>query len=110
MNKRIAVVPNEKAAGVNRVLPQVCDILQQLGAQVLLPPSSASFCGEEADAVIRDGDVVVALGGDGTIIHTAKRAARYERAVLGINCGTLGFMAGLEPDELTRLSALMTGE
>ena len=94
MNKRIAVVPNEKAAGVNRVLPQVCDILQQLGAQVLLPPSSASFCGEEADAVIRDGDVVVALGGDGTIIHTAKRAARYERAVLGINCGTLGFMAG----------------
>ena len=63
MNKRIAVVPNEKAAGVNRVLPQVCDILQQLGAQVLLPPSSASFCGEEADAVIRDGDVVVALSG-----------------------------------------------
>ena len=46
MNKRIAVVPNEKAAGVNRVLPQVCDILQQLGAQVLLPPSSASFWGE----------------------------------------------------------------
>lgn len=110
MNKRVAIIPNDKAAGVCGVLPQVCAILKEQGAEVLLPEASASFCGDHIDAVIRAGDVVIALGGDGTIIHTAKRAAFYERAVLGINCGTLGFMAGLEPDELSRLSALIAGE
>ena len=108
MNKRIAVIPNDKAVGVRGVLPQVCGILERLGAQVLLPELGTPFYGEQADEVIRSGDVVIALGGDGTIIHTAKRASRYGRAVLGINCGNLGFMAGLEADELPCLSALMT--
>ncbi len=52
-------------------------------------------------------DVVIAVGGDGTILHAAKQAALQNKPVLGINSGTVGFMAGLEPDELYRLSALI---
>lgn len=110
MNKRIAVIPNNKAAGVCLALPQVCTVLEQLGAEVILPEGSVPFYGDHIEDVIRAGDVVIALGGDGTIIHIAKRAACYKRAVLGINCGTLGFMAGLEPDELPRLSSLIEGD
>ena len=106
---RIAVLPNPRASGVREALPRVCAALRKLGAEVLLPGEGDAFPSPNADALIRESDVTVALGGDGTIIHTAKRAAICGRAVLGINGGRLGFMAGLEADELERLSALIRG-
>lgn len=110
MNKRIVVIPNEQAAGVKQAFVPVCDTLKQMGADVIVPQTADIFCHSSMDDAIVAGDVVVALGGDGTIIHTAKRAALYDRAVLGINCGNLGFMAGLEANELECLSALISGE
>lgn len=109
MNRRIAVIPNNKATGAEAALPAVCEALRRLGAEVILPEQPGTFGGELIDETIRTCDAAIALGGDGTIIHIAKRAARFERAVLGINCGNLGFMAGLEADELPALSALMDG-
>lgn len=59
--------------------------------------------------LIPSADVVIAVGGDGTILHAAKQAALLHKPVLGINSGTVGFMAGLEPDELYRLPGLIDG-
>ena len=53
---------------------------------------------------------IIALGGDGTILHAARLAALANKPVLGINNGTLGFMAGLEADELDLLDRLKTGD
>lgn len=55
-------------------------------------------------------DIVIALGGDGTILHAARLAALANKPILGINNGTLGFMAGLEADELDLLDKLKTGD
>ncbi len=55
-------------------------------------------------------DFVIAVGGDGTILHVAKKAALCNKAVLGINSGRVGYMAGLEADELELLSLLKTGD
>ncbi len=104
---RVTVIANERAHGVCGALPAVSEALTMVGAQVILPPDGMDFLSEEIDAYIAQGDIVVALGGDGTIIHTAKRAAAYDKAVLGINCGRLGFMAGLECDELDQLKNLL---
>lgn len=54
-------------------------------------------------------DVVIALGGDGTILHVAKHAALQGIAVLGVNIGRLGFIAGLEYSELEGIGRLCTG-
>lgn len=59
---------------------------------------------------IENCDFVIAVGGDGTILHVAKNASQYNKAVLGINSGRVGYMAGLEADELELLSSLKTGE
>lgn len=107
---RISLIPNYKAAGVKAAVQQVHSALANLGAEVLLPPEDTSFPANATDELIIAGDVIVTLGGDGTIIHTAKRAACLNRPVLGINCGRLGFMAGLEADELNQLSALIQGQ
>lgn len=57
-----------------------------------------------------DADVVVALGGDGTILRVAKQAAFKKKPVLGVNIGRLGFMAGLEADEPDGFSTLISGK
>lgn len=106
---RIAVIANARAEGVTEALEPVCRRLRELGATVLAAPLDEPFPSAEADGRIEAAEAVVALGGDGTIIHVAKRAAVFGRAVLGINCGQLGFMAGLETDELDRLDGLLDG-
>ncbi len=55
---------------------------------------------------IRSSELLISIGGDGTIIHSAHRAAAYDKPILGINAGRLGFLAGLEKEELHLLKAL----
>ena len=58
---------------------------------------------------VENSDIAISIGGDGTIIHTAKDAAVLGKPVLGVNCGRVGFVAGLEPSELEMLSRLFDG-
>ena len=53
--------------------------------------------------------IVYAVGGDGTIIHTARHASRADKPILGVNLGRLGFLAGVERDELHLLRRLFDG-
>ena len=57
-----------------------------------------------------NASMVVCLGGDGTILHTAKSTTRHGIPVLGVNIGTVGFMAELEASELQLLSHLATDD
>ncbi len=51
-------------------------------------------------------DMVICFGGDGTILHMSKAATRHGLPILGVNIGTMGFMAELESGELALLSKL----
>lgn len=55
---------------------------------------------------LRSGDLLITFGGDGTILHLAKLAALNKLPVLGINMGSLGFIAELEASELEALYKL----
>lgn len=59
---------------------------------------------------IQNADAVICFGGDGTILHMAKTATRYGVPILGVNIGTMGFMAELESSELEDLAKLAQGE
>lgn len=62
------------------------------------------------EAVYAEANVLIVLGGDGTILEAARRAAPRGTPVLGINLGRLGYMAELELSELDQLKRLFTGE
>lgn len=62
------------------------------------------------DKELPTADAVICFGGDGTILHMAKAATRQGVPILGVNIGTMGFMAELESTELEKLSCLATGE
>lgn len=57
-----------------------------------------------------NAEMVICFGGDGTILHMAKAAARKGVPILGVNLGTMGFMAELESTELDKLAKLAAGE
>lgn len=53
----------------------------------------------ECDFSTMDLDLVIVLGGDGSILQSARQLAGHEVPVLGVNCGTLGFLAALSVDD-----------
>ena len=55
-------------------------------------------------------DLVIAIGGDGTIIHTAKLLLPYDKPLLGVNMGRIGFLASLERNQIDMLKLLQKGE
>lgn len=57
-----------------------------------------------------NAELVVCFGGDGTILHMAKAATRKGIPILGVNIGTMGFMAELESSELDKLVKVAKGE
>ncbi len=88
------------------------DILLNCGAEILLTEEfknqfqNVQIINEEKLYLL--ADVFVVIGGDGTIIHTAKKAAEYTKSVLGINAGRVGYLAGLEGNDLGKLKNLLS--
>jgi len=99
-------------------LERLVACLARLGREVLLDqatlPDHASLRGyprATRDELGQRSDLVIAVGGDGTLIHAAHSLAAYGKPVLGINLGRLGFLVDISPDEMTsRLEHIFNGE
>lgn len=60
---------------------------------------------------LEQADVVVTIGGDGTMLHTAQQIRRFDLPVLGINSGRLGFMANVQHNQIeTALETVSRGD
>lgn len=62
------------------------------------------------DRELPNAELVICFGGDGTILHMAKTATRKGIPILGVNIGTMGFMAELESTELDKLARLANND
>ena len=72
-------------------------LLKQLSGEATDYPQ-IQLCDDERSCTA-DADFVVAIGGDGTLLHTAQVVKGMDIPVLGINTGKLGFMANVQPDD-----------
>lgn len=115
--KRVILCPNPYRDSELKVCRQSRDMLESLGMQasVCLPFQREGY-GEELglsmrplQQEIRQADLLIAFGGDGTILHLARTVALHSVPVLGVNLGSLGFMSELEVNELDRLRDLAQG-
>lgn len=68
------------------------------------------FCYLPIDNLYTDADIIVVLGGDGSILEAARRASQFGKPILGINLGRLGYMTELEMGELDLLHQLFTND
>lgn len=105
---KIALLPNLTRKNALQVSLNVCAELERLGMEYCIKrdykndfsSTKAEFA--DVDEMIEKCDIIIAVGGDGTIIH----AAKFGKPTLGINAGRIAFMAGLEPTELEMLENL----
>lgn len=65
---------------------------------------------KDMKAELPDADFLVCFGGDGTILHAAKDASSFGVPIIGVNMGSVGFMAELEQNEIGKLKRLVSGE
>lgn len=79
----------------NGVTAFATETLQKLTNQSF--PKSLKTVKSEEEAV-DNADIIIAIGGDGTMLYTAQRIKEVDKQVLGINSGRLGFMANIQQD------------
>jgi len=84
------------------------------GITVLIGENSAEMIGMKGlsfEELCKRSDFLVSLGGDGTLLSLVRRSYGYHKPVLGINAGTLGFLADITIDDVDNfLSQLLEGE
>ncbi|MDR2531516.1 MAG: NAD(+)/NADH kinase [Oscillospiraceae bacterium] len=81
-----------------------CEIISEVKGRLRGFGIEAEF----SESVRADCDLIITVGGDGTILHHGKAAAKLGLPLLGINTGRLGFMTSLEINELDKLELLKT--
>ncbi len=52
------------------------------------------------EEIIKKSDIIICMGGDGTFLHISKEASKYNKPILGVNLGSLGFLAEVDKDDL----------
>lgn len=115
-NLKIGIVPNLTRKKTLDVTKETVAILEKLNIKFYFDANfkndlSLEFdCAEFIDDIYSNVDLLIAIGGDGSYINTAKQAAIHKKPVLCINAGNLAFLAGLEGNELNLLENLLTGD
>lgn len=117
--RKVILTPNPYRDKDFRTAREAMRILTEAGveARMCLPfevdrsydlPKDIRFSRLERE--ITSADMLICFGGDGTILHMAKTATRHGLPILGVNIGTMGFMAELEATELQELRRLATDD
>jgi NAD+ kinase len=110
---RVGLVAKAMAAEALALTVSLERALMRRGLEVIFDADTAGAIGRRdgfrRDRIAREADLVLVLGGDGTLLSVA-REAPSRTPILGVNIGVLGFLAGLSRDEaLARLDEVLAG-
>ena len=102
--KKIGLIANMKKDNIKAAVPEIISLLNHRGAEVLMPSGTADNLNSinsdmSVNEMLNLVQCFIVLGGDGTILSSARMGARAGIPVLGINMGRLGFLSELDiPD------------
>ena len=113
----VYISPNPGKAMAYGISQRAAQILLTHGAQVLMQDGLQAECltmGVQylpQKECLERTDVILTIGGDGTILHEANLSLEYHKPILGINLGRCGFLATCEVNEMEqKLSAVARGD
>lgn len=108
----VSVLPNLDKRGAPEVLEKLGNILNEANIEAYISDKMlvSGFKQLPEEELYKVADVIITIGGDGTIIRYSKIAALENKPVLGINAGRMGYLANLEQNELGLISKLLSGE
>lgn len=112
----IGLVGRSQRDGLEPVLEELITLLHLRGHEVLLEEQLAELVPDSEDPRLpieqigERADLVIVIGGDGSLLGAARTLARFDLPVLGVNRGRLGFLTDITPDELSeQVSAVLDG-
>jgi NAD+ kinase len=106
--KKIGLAGRSRQRGLMDVLRILLELLEARGLEVVLEDNLGDVLPNHKqrlatlDEIGQEADLVIVVGGDGSLLSAARTLAKYETAVLGVNRGRLGFLTDIMPDEIVR--------
>lgn len=111
--KNFHIITNEIKDKKLTVTGKLRQIIQEKGgtSQVFLFEENGGVKCLTEDAFLKDADCAIVLGGDGTLLRVTRETSKKKIPVLGVNLGTLGFLAEVEINRMDEaITKLMAGE
>lgn len=112
----VALMPNFTRKNAYETTVKLCNALETLNINYSFISDGEEMPQEfmkktiDTDSLSRSADVIIAIGGDGTMIRAAKIALASDIPILGINAGNLAYLMDLETDEMILLDKLISGQ
>jgi len=114
--KTAAIISRPARPEVAKILPELCEWLTAHHYKVIVDPETANYASGQtvvprAEMASRRLDLVVVLGGDGTLLSAARATAAIDVPLIGVNLGSLGFLTDVPVQSLfSMLDAVSTGK
>ncbi len=116
--KTIALMSRQRSnESATEILKTLTVYLIEKNCQLVLERETAELLGDvnwphyNVEELGQHCDLIIVVGGDGSILQAAQAAIQFDKPILGINRGYLGFLADIYPNELNdRLGKMLAGE
>ena len=110
------IIPNLGKANSRACTFAVARVMEKCGITAVMPEAMQrefpirSVLFQPKEQGLKNSDFIIAIGGDGTILHIAQDAVRYDVPVLGINAGRVGFLDTIEREETELIAKIASGD
>jgi len=115
--KLVAIVSKPEKPELAQIVPGLMDWLRLRGYAVVIDSETANYVSAAADVIAREQlssrnpELLVVLGGDGTLLSAARAVAPLPTSILGVNLGSLGFLTEVPIEDLyPTLAAVHAGD
>ena len=114
--KKVALMGRHKHRDIPDTLIALIEYLNSIGITTVLEEETAQLIPSQtlpsiaADRLADHSELLIAVGGDGSLIRAAHLAIKQELPVIGINRGSLGFLTDIYPDEFHKLEKILKGQ
>jgi NAD+ kinase len=114
---RVGIIVKPPALDHEESLNTLTAFLEERGLSILLDDSASQYAQQKGlehsgrEELASSVDLVVVVGGDGTLLNAARSLADVDVAVVGINLGRLGFLVDVSPEEIQQqLEPILAGD
>lgn len=114
--KTIGIISRPRRSNIDEVVPPLLEWLEKRGLRAVYDNETATVLkqietGKTRHEVAQESDLLLVLGGDGTILAAAREAANHDVPILPINMGSLGFLTSFTVEELySALENVLAGQ
>jgi NAD+ kinase len=112
--KTVGIISKPRSEQAARLVPALLDWLAERGVAARIDPETAEYAGRTdampRDAVPEDTELLIVLGGDGTLLSAARALSGRDVPLFAVNLGNLGFLTAIKIDEIyTQLEKVLRG-